>query len=245
MIRITVLTSLIFLLHTASASAQTPRPDDFFRDGYIGGTLDEKKSYVPKKQPPKKVKNIDKASPYYQQTTPDKKQGTNKKGKQSVLDLFSSPDDSEIKPVSIEALEEHDIPIEKIAVIVNGKENADTFKMLKTYSDLLIRHDLTPEAVYTLQIPPMPPQDAPHDWVKIIIRGGKIAHKRQLIEKYNLERVPTWILRTGEGDVLLEGYENINRFLNNKGELKRKVLASDENIIDVNSNEEDEPSDKT
>ena len=199
-------------------------PDSFFQEGYVNGTGQQRSS----------IDSItpDNATPHLPNdgTSINVEDGL-KLPKSTPQDGFIGIDAEESfdsKEDQISAIDkeekEQTIPIHSLALLLNASEVKETFSLIENMSTILKKFDIQPEAIYTMQIPQFFVRDASYDWANIIIRGGVIAMNRGIVDQYNIKKVPTWIARTAEGDVVLEGYDDISSFLNSKGELRRKQL---------------------
>jgi hypothetical protein len=131
------------------------------------------------------------------------------------------------------------IPIHNLTLIMNGSRDLESTTLLKTMATLLKKFDIQPKAVYTMQ-PPIFLTDTitdgqiqSYDFMSIMIRGAEVSMNREIPAQYEIEKLPAWIAETPEGDVILEGYNDISSFFNAQGELKRSLLIStQENIND-------------
>ncbi|MCI5065702.1 hypothetical protein MRY87_08265 [bacterium] len=209
-----------FLLSAASpCGAQSADPDSFFSGDYVRKPL--QRTGKQKRSPSRR----ELSSPKELLSSEDKKAPEKEDGFRTPI--FNEKRDAEKVLEGEHEEEEKTIAMEALALVINASDADTSFAQIRRYADLLVQFDITPEAVYTMQIPQFIVRDAPLDWVKVITRGGKIQMKRSLIEQYGLEKVPTWIARTSEGDVILEGYEDITPFLTQKGEIRRKLLKAE------------------
>jgi hypothetical protein len=205
------------------------RPDSFFEKGYIDGAMQEERSIhnqLPQSSLPTLSKAIEDKSVKHsgKEHTSDPADDDGFKTLDSEQALKGS--DSDVEPLlpATEEEQKQTIPIESLALLLNASDVQETFSLIKSMSDILKKFDIQPEAIYTMQIPQFFVRDASYDWANVIIRGGTIEMNRAIVDQYNIKKVPTWIARTAEGDVILEGYDNIASFLNSKGELRRKQL---------------------
>ncbi len=159
------------------------------------------------------------------------------------LDATQMPQDlSEESPGKSHAAEEpleSFIPIESLTLLMNGSQDQESAALLNTMATILKKFDIQPKAIYTMQLPAFLSNAFPdgqiqsYDFMSIMIRGGEMRMNREIPAQYQIERLPTWIAETPEGDVILEGYNDISSFLNAQGELKRSLLIStQENIND-------------
>ena len=205
-----------------SALADTPNPKGILEGVYVRGSLGHssvqpsitKKGYTPRTigESPKPDPEADKLNP------------------ESLVRDKSQQTDSGFTSLGLERKKEKEggkeperhIPIQQLAIVLNGSEANETFALMRAFVDTVAKYEIQPEAVYTLQIPQFAVQDASLDWVKVIVRGGAIKMNRQVIEQYKLTKVPTWIARTAEGDFIFEGYYDISGFLTEKGEIRSK-----------------------
>lgn len=120
---------------------------------------------------------------------------------------------------------EKNIPIESLALLVNGDNPQKSLSSIRNFTSTVVEYDLNPEAIYTMGIPNFSGKNRPPEFDKILIRGGTIGSNRKIGERYGITRVPAWIARTEEGDVILEGFSDINEFINTKGELRLHKVA--------------------
>ncbi|MCB0320170.1 MAG: hypothetical protein KDD60_04535 [Bdellovibrionales bacterium] len=217
-ILIAILTALHVIASPQVSDAQTPDPNKFFQDRYIEGTLD-------KAEKSSQTRSVKELLPKRAPTLPQ--------GSLTSATEFGEPSFQDTEEPASDWMDTKGVPIDSIALIINAEDQEETFALLRTFSDILIEHDIQPEAVYTLQIPQFKPQDAPFDWARIIVRGGKIAFNRSIISEYGIEVVPAWLIRTPNGDTVLEGYSDIRRYITSKGELKYQAVMNDKNFLKV------------
>lgn len=212
-----------FDLHSAPPS----RPDGFFEKGYVDGSMQQRgdaHSITPENAVPHLSKeaahmNIKEEGERLNATH---QEGFIELGSEEDLDRPDSKNDQASRMNEDE--KEKTIPIHSLALLLNASDVTETFTLIENMSTILKKFDIQPEAIYTMQIPQFFIRDASYDWANIIIRGGTIEMNRAIVDQYNIKKVPTWIARTAEGDVVLEGYDDISSFLNAKGELRRKQL---------------------
>gem|GEM_PF-2591457 len=226
-----ILFSPLFLLvsQEVSADPSAHRPDRFFQQGYVKGAMKNKSSGKTPRPSHSSMKPIHKTPPPQEITQEELAQ------EDTEQDSLTLIDSSNEKEESLEQeKEEKTIPIQSLALIINASEVDESFSLLANMSNILKQFDIQPEAVYTMQIPQFFVRDASYDWANIIIRGGRIAMNRKIVEQYNIKKVPTWIARTAVGDVVLEGYQDISSFLNLKGELRRAQLENLREDLEVN-----------
>jgi len=109
------------------------------------------------------------------------------------------------------------IPVIAVSMISDSSDLAHTFENLKIYTDFLEGLDLAAGAFFLTYLTDFPP-DAPMEWIKVLARGGIITVEPSIAEEYQVSRSPSWIIRTKEGDIVLEGLYSIHQFFNSKGE---------------------------
>lgn len=208
-------------------SAPPARPDGFFKKGYVGGSMQQRNdshSITPQTAAP----HLPKEAAHINIEEDGKRPNTTQQ--EGFIELGSAedsddPDSNNDQASKIDEEEkEKAIPIHSLALLLNASDVTETFALIEKMSNILKKFDIQPEAIYTMQIPQFFIRDASYDWANIIIRGGSIEMNRSIVDQYNIKKVPTWIARTAEGDVVLEGYDDISSFLNVKGELRRKQL---------------------
>ena len=51
----------------------------------------------------------------------------------------------------------------------------------------------------------------------LLLKGAQVAPSLVVPERYKVERSPTWILEAEEGEILLEGFESLEKHINSRG----------------------------
>ena len=145
---------------------------------------------------------------------------TNEKDSSKTTDFVSLGED----PKEAEKKEtkeiENNVPLTSLALVLNGSEPVKDLTSIRLYTDLVVEHEIQPDAVHFMDPTSQLLKKRPADFDKLLIRGARIKTNRSIGKKYGITRVPAWIVQTEQGHVVLEGYETIGSFINSKGELR-------------------------
>ena len=119
------------------------------------------------------------------------------------------------------------LPISEVRVFVNAMERSHLLDVVAEYGSLATKYDLTSSGLISVggffkrdEIPP--------ELTRLLLLGTPIAPFGLVPPKYKVERSPTWVLVTAEGEIVLEGFMSIDKFLNRKGEFQRRFLELDD-----------------
>ena len=128
---------------------------------------------------------------------------------------------------SREINEQDSIPVNKIHLLVEATNPQNLFDMIQQYRDTLIQYRLRPGDVYLFGAVGKLPLKS-DEILQIVARGGKLRVNYEVAKRYNITKSPSWILETEEGDIVLESYQAIDRFLTSKGAFRKDRLPSEQ-----------------
>lgn len=126
--------------------------------------------------------------------------------------------------------------IVSISLIVSNLD----FKSLKTSLEALLRiYNEKSVRTSTLYLLGLPSEHYPEELRTMFSRLSMLGAKQSLSEEppanFKVNTVPSWIVTTNEGDVVLEGLSSPERFINSKGEFidPKDVVSDDEESIEA------------
>ena len=108
------------------------------------------------------------------------------------------------------------IPVRSIGGIINSLDAQHYTNSLQQLTDFARAKNLNIGTIYTLgdmriatENPNVP---------KVVARGGVVRMVSNIPQGYNVNLSPTWVLKTDEGEILLEAVGPLEKYFNQKGE---------------------------
>ncbi|MBX7145098.1 MAG: hypothetical protein K1X79_11655 [Oligoflexia bacterium] len=118
------------------------------------------------------------------------------------------------------------IPVNGIGLVVNSLVKEHYEETLSKLISLADMHKLKISTVYTMgdfeittSSPALP---------AIVARGGVVRVVNEIPNGYDISLSPTYIVKTAEGEILLEAVPNLDRYFNNQGEFLEPEIRSDQ-----------------
>jgi hypothetical protein len=108
------------------------------------------------------------------------------------------------------------VPVQAVGAILNSIDSAHYLKSLEQLTELAISRDLNIGTVYALGDLKVASEN-PYVG-KIIARGGIVHIVSNVPKGYPVSLSPTWIVKTAEGEVLLEAVGTLDKYFNKRGE---------------------------
>lgn len=122
------------------------------------------------------------------------------------------------------------LAIHKIHLISDGKDQTHLFRNMSQFTSTFLNYKITPGIFYVTGLTNLQPTDAPLDWVKIVSHGGIIEANYEIAKQFRVQLSPSWILETDQGPAILEGFEDIQKFLTSDGRLHARYITNKEMI---------------
>jgi len=114
--------------------------------------------------------------------------------------------------------------IKYISLIINADKILHTRQNIQRIHSLSKKHNLKIKDVYLIGNYHLGID--PQYLTSVFVMGGKLNLNRKVPKKYGaVSKSPAWILGTKDGDVIIEGINEIERYINNKGEFVEKLYA--------------------
>jgi|GEM_PF-4646489 len=190
--------------------------DEFFDQNFAEDPLNEKKGLrLPSQKKAPDSQKLDMGNDGFLEDTPSNFGLFEPLQEEAGLDLTTE----EVLPLG----SGKGIPVIAVSMISDSSDVTHLFDNLRIYTDFLETLDLAAGAFFLTYLTDFPP-DAPMEWVKVLARGGIITVEPNVAQEYNVLKSPSWIVRTEEGDIVLEGLYSINQFFNTKGEFLETEL---------------------
>jgi len=205
----------LFFLTIVSLAVAQERSKDFFSDNFARDVV----SGEPKKVAPDEKLKSGETSPERESAIPERQ------------NFFTGPDESlspeserlHTEPEQRNVMDSSEgIPIQSLNAVFNVQERKHFLEHLRELKDTIVAHNIQPGTIYMIGYPEF--DEPPDDFFPIIIRGGRATGDYRIIEQYRTNLSPTWIIRTNEGDVVLEGAPSLQKFINSKGQLIKAHL---------------------
>lgn len=108
------------------------------------------------------------------------------------------------------------VPVQSVGAILNSLDSAHYLKSLEQLTELAISRDMSIGKIYALGDLKVASEN-PYVG-KIIARGGIIHIVSNVPKGYAVSLSPTWIVKTAEGEVLLEAVGALDKYFNQRGE---------------------------
>ncbi len=122
---------------------------------------------------------------------------------------------------------ERAIPVKAIGGILNSLDPEHYQKSLEQLTSLAISRDMNIGTIYAIGDMKVA-SDTPY-MGKIMARGGVVHIVSNIPKGYEVSLSPTWIVKTDEGEVLLEAVGGLDKYFNQRGEFidreKRKSAS--------------------
>ena len=115
-------------------------------------------------------------------------------------------------------------PIKRLGIIVSGSDDNHFSQSLEKLLDVSLARKIPVGKV--IMVGPFNNPKRKGVFLGIGIQGGKTMGVDEVPAQYPVTKSPTWIVSLEKGDVLLEGFTDIERFLNSKGEFVENVGAA-------------------
>jgi len=115
------------------------------------------------------------------------------------------------------------IPISEVKVFVNAIERSHFLDVVAEYGSIAAKYNLTSSGLIAVG-GFFGRDDVPPEMTRLLLLGTPVAPFGLVPPKYKVERSPTWVLTTEKGEIVIEGFMSIDKFLNRKGEFQRKFL---------------------
>ena len=215
-INMTIKSFLLFLLLVAPAlgNAEPKKHNEFFEHDYAGSVMDPKSN----KKPRKRASSEDNLGITPEaSSTPAIKATFSAPSENEPATPSPTPDENELKD-RMEAM-----PVKSIGALLNAKPSEKLFNDMRQLIDISLKYNY-PVGEVTI-IGSVPRSKTDMEIMGVSVRGGKLQALTKLPHKYRqVTRSPTWILETGSGEILLEGFANPQKFLNSRGEFVPNIL---------------------
>lgn len=128
---------------------------------------------------------------------------------------------------------ERAVPVKALGAIINSANAEHYEKSLAQLTDLAISKDMNIGTIYAIgdmRIASESPLMG-----KILARGGVVHIVSNIPKGYEVNLSPTFIVKTEEGDVLLEAVSGLSRFFNQRGEFLDREKREGKNVTTKNS----------
>lgn len=139
---------------------------------------------------------------------------------------------ADARPAAPKAIGEEDftgltraVPVNAIGLVVNSMQKDHYEETLAKLLALADNHKLKISTIYTLgdfevatSSPALP---------AIVARGGVVRVVNEIPNGYDISLSPTFVVKTGEGEILLEAVPNLERYFNNQGDFLEPEVRGD------------------
>ncbi len=107
-------------------------------------------------------------------------------------------------------------PIRRISLVINAKEGPHLSDGITQLIDIASKYDLKIGTIYRIgwTTALVPARTMP----VFLVQGGKFKDVDAPPAKYPVKKSPTWIVETDKGEIILEGFPILDRFVNSKGQ---------------------------
>ncbi|MGI6524368.1 MAG: hypothetical protein ACOX2O_03615 [Bdellovibrionota bacterium] len=116
--------------------------------------------------------------------------------------------------------EQHGKKIINIGAAINGVDQDHLKREIQKLIEAVDKHDLDAGEIFLITQNYAAASDIA---LPLVVRGGIVTFPAQVPAEYNATISPTWILQTEEGKIVLEGVDDLNRYINKKGEFVEKA----------------------
>ena len=116
----------------------------------------------------------------------------------------------------------HAIPIVRLGVILSGIDDKHFANTLQELLDVALKYNLALGKV--VMVGPFNNPPKVDVFMGIAVLGGTEVAIDELPAKYSVSKSPTWIVTTAKGEILLEGFTDLERFMNSKGEFVQNTF---------------------
>lgn len=185
------LSVIFFILSASPVGAESKDPDSFFKDGFVSGILTEKKHSVVS---PKKSK---------------KKNAVVQEGREAA--------EKDVSPLGAVPEIQSGTPVRGISAVIETRDKKHAEQMMNSLKNLVLETLIPVREVYLLGS--TKGCDIKQASFVLTMAGGRTFVTTALPQRLaSIERSPSWIVSTSEGEILLEGIENISDYISTKGE---------------------------
>ncbi len=132
------------------------------------------------------------------------------------------------------------IPISEVKVFVNAFERSHLLDVVSEYGSIAAKYNLTSSGLIAVG-GFFGRDDMPPEMTRLLLLGTPVAPFGLVPPKYKVERSPTWVLTTEKGEIVIEGFMSIEKFLNRKGEFQRKFLEIEDPHAEADQEEKQPP----
>lgn len=190
--------SLLMLVSNLGVAQDLPKPRDFYQKDYAEGPLAG--STIPHKGSSRS------------EETP----GSSATPRAPMIENSDSEMDSARESILDE---DAGLAVLEVGAILNSDDAEHYRDVLLELADVAREHDFKIGRIETIGDMRNLGQHLPES-LKLLARGATIHAKSRPPEKYkNIKKSPTWIVRTDQGEVLLEGVRPLARVFSRKGKL--------------------------
>lgn len=183
--------------------AQEKKASEFFEHDFAGKILQGQASPSPTEAAPEESERSEGVNPI---PTP--------------RPMFESEEEKTLDPSESPAPDERDRlsahPIKSLGVILNAMKPDHAKEYVAQLASVAFKYDLPIHNIYYVGPIHNFPEDT--DRLTVKLQGGSIEGGDAPPEKYPVKRSPTWIIETEKGEILLEGFLQLERFVNSKGQ---------------------------
>jgi len=135
---------------------------------------------------------------------------------ESEPDLSPSPSPTPTTPVIDPRDKLEATPIRRISAVLDATDSEHYEGYLKQLVDAGFKFNLKVGEVYSLgELPPIKDNEV---LLGIKVLGGDFLMVNAPPQKYPVKKSPTWIMKTVRGEIILEGFPELGRFLNSRGQ---------------------------
>jgi hypothetical protein len=138
-----------------------------------------------------------------------------------TTDTSSKPEEVAVKDTPDNQL----LEVSHVSFVVASEPKSHLHEQVATYSQTLDYYNLKPAALHMIGRLELG-LDFPGVWTRLMARGVAVETDYSVIETLGISKSPTWILHTGEGDIILEGEAGLENYLTADGKFRKTLLQN-------------------
>ena len=108
------------------------------------------------------------------------------------------------------------VDVRRLGAVLNVNDEKHALENLAQLVDVAVRHNLRLGKIYCVGVLPARPQLGLLAGVGL--QGGRFESSSAPPAKYPVKKSPAWIVESVKGDIILEGFPSLDRFINSKGQ---------------------------